>query len=102
MQAHLPEGWCTLPRPGSRTFGRNNPSTPGARGCTLPPMAAESMSAGRLHDLEADIPVRAGEHGDRVMAVEPAASESIALAGRQGAPRQLFWASNPPHAELAT
>jgi len=34
-------------------------------------MAAESMSARRLHDLEAEIPVREGEYGDRVMTVEP-------------------------------
>src|SRR5438270_10251829 len=72
----------------------HTPSTLGARGGTLPRMAAESTSAGRLHELNPDIPVREGEYGDRVMAVEPGGIEYIALDERHGKPRQLFWTWN--------
>lgn len=65
-------------------------------------MAAESISAGRLHELEADIPVREGDYGDRVMAVEPGGIEYIALEERHGTPRQLFWTWNSPNWEFAT
>jgi purine-cytosine permease-like protein len=60
------------------------------------------MSAGRVQQLEADVPVREGEYGDRVMAVEPGGVEYIALAERHGTPRQLFWTWNSPNWEFAT
>jgi NCS1 family nucleobase:cation symporter-1 len=67
-------------------------------------MAAESMSvaAEGLRHPEADIPVREGEYGDRVMAVEPGGIEYIALAERHGSPRRLFWTWNSPNWEFAT
>src|SRR5262249_12298381 len=60
---------------------------------TLRAMAAESV-AGRLHTAEADVPVREGDYGDRVMAVEPGGIEFIALDERHGTPRRLFWTWN--------
>jgi nucleobase:cation symporter-1, NCS1 family len=64
-------------------------------------MAAESV-AGRLHTAEADVPVREGDYGDRVMAVEPGGIEFIALDERHGTPRRLFWTWNSPNWEFAT
>src|SRR3984893_7165339 len=67
-------------------------------------MAAESISGAAvgLRDLEAEIPVREGEYGDRVLAVEPGGIEYIALNERHGTPRQLFWTWNSPNWEFAT
>src|SRR5947209_6145058 len=65
-------------------------------------MAAESMSPGRLRALEVGVPVREGEYGDRVMAVEPGGIEYIPLDERHGTPRQLFWTWNSPNWEFAT
>jgi NCS1 nucleoside transporter family len=67
-------------------------------------MAADSMSlpADGLRNPGADIPVREGEYGDRVMAVEPGGIEYIALAERHGTPRRLFWTWNSPNWEFAT
>jgi nucleobase:cation symporter-1, NCS1 family len=65
-------------------------------------MAAESMPTGRLGGAVSDVPVREGEYGDRVIAVEPGGVEFIALDERHGTPRQLFWTWNSPNWEFAT
>src|SRR5260370_42712067 len=65
-------------------------------------MAAESISGGRRQGPDAEVPVREGEYGDRVMAVEPGGIEYIALSERHGTPRQLFWTWNSPNWEFAT
>jgi nucleobase:cation symporter-1, NCS1 family len=65
-------------------------------------MAADSVSVGRTQELEADVPVREGEYGDRVMAVEPGGVEYIRLSERHGTPLTLFWTWNSPNWEFAT
>ena len=50
----------------------------------------------------ADEPVRPGEYGDRVVAVEPGGIEFIALSERHGRPRQLLWTWTSPNLEFAT
>ena len=47
-------------------------------------------------------PARAGEYGDRVVAVEPGGIEPIATEDRHGTPRQLFWTWSSPNLEFAT
>ena len=49
-----------------------------------------SLPADGLRNPGADIPVREGEYGDRVMAVEPGGIEYIALAERHGTPAPTF------------
>jgi purine-cytosine permease-like protein len=61
-----------------------------------------SLTADGLRNPAAGIPVREGEYGDRVMAVEPGGIEYIALAERHGTPRRLFWTWNSPNWEFAT
>ena len=50
----------------------------------------------------ADVVVREGVYGDRVVAVEPGGAEFIPLADRHGRPRQLFWTWCSPNLEFAT
>src|SRR5262249_319936 len=80
------------------------PSTAGGTGATLRHVAAESIpsAAGSLQVTDPDVPVREGDYGDRVMAVEPGGVEFIALSERHGTPRQLFWTWNSPNWEFAT
>jgi purine-cytosine permease-like protein len=52
--------------------------------------------------LTGDVPVREGEYGARVVAVEPGGIEYIPAAERHGRPRQLFWTWNSPNLEFAT
>lgn len=50
----------------------------------------------------ADVVVRDGVYGDKVVAVEPGGAEFIPLAERHGRPRQLFWTWCSPNLEFAT
>ena len=47
-------------------------------------------------------PVRPGDYGDRVVAVEPGGIEFIAHSERHGRPVQLFWTWTSPNLEFAT
>lgn len=55
-----------------------------------------------LDVAEAAVPVREGEYGERVLAVEPGGIEFIPRAERHGRPLQLFWTWNSPNLEFAT
>ena len=52
--------------------------------------------------VSALVPVREGDYGDRVMAVEPGGVEYIPLAERHGSPLDLFWTWVSPNMEFAT
>jgi len=52
--------------------------------------------------VAAHVPVREGDYGDRVIAVEPGGVEYIALAERHGKPIDLFWTWLSPNLEFAT
>ncbi|TQS41522.1 purine-cytosine permease family protein [Cryptosporangium phraense] len=47
-------------------------------------------------------PIREGEYGTRVVAVEPGGIEKIPLADRHGRPLNLFWTWASPNLEFAT
>ena len=49
-----------------------------------------------------EVPVRPGQYGERVAAVEPGGAEFIPIAERHGRPRQLFWTWTSPNLEFAT
>jgi len=51
---------------------------------------------------DADIEVREGTYGERVIAVEPGGAEFIPLKERHGRPLQLFWTWSSPNMEFAT
>ncbi|HXC83919.1 MAG TPA: cytosine permease [Trebonia sp.] len=51
---------------------------------------------------DADIEVREGTYGDKVIAVEPGGAEFIPLEERHGRPLQLFWTWTSPNMEFAT
>nr|MDQ6915261.1 cytosine permease [Actinomycetota bacterium] len=51
---------------------------------------------------EGRIPVREGEYGDRVVAVEPGGIEYIPDSERHGRPLNLFWTWMSPNMEFAT
>lgn len=51
---------------------------------------------------DADIEVREGTYGDKVIAVEPGGAEFIPLQERHGRPVQLFWTWTSPNMEFAT
>jgi nucleobase:cation symporter-1, NCS1 family len=53
-------------------------------------------------DIDAHVPVREGEYGSRVTAVEPGGIEYIAESERHGNPIQLFWTWMSPNMEFAT
>jgi len=53
-------------------------------------------------DLDAQVPVREGEYGSRVTAVEPGGIEYIPDRERHGRPLQLFWTWMSPNMEFAT
>ena len=53
-------------------------------------------------DVEKHVPVREGEYGDRVVAVEPGGVEYIPLRERHGSPIDLFWTWLSPNLEFAT
>jgi len=52
--------------------------------------------------VESGVPVREGQYGDRVVAVEPGGIEFIPTTERHGRPRQLFWTWSSPNLEFAT
>jgi purine-cytosine permease-like protein len=49
-----------------------------------------------------DVPVRPGQYGERVAAVEPGGAELVPAGERHGRPRQLFWTWASPNLEFAT
>jgi NCS1 nucleoside transporter family len=53
-------------------------------------------------DVEAQVPVREGEYGSKVTAVEPGGIEYIPDRERHGSPIQLFWTWMSPNMEFAT
>jgi len=53
-------------------------------------------------DIDAQVPVREGEYGSKVTAVEPGGVEYIADRERHGSPIQLFWTWMSPNMEFAT
>ena len=53
-------------------------------------------------DVEKHVPVREGEYGDRVVAVEPGGVEYIPIRERHGSPIDLFWTWLSPNLEFAT
>jgi nucleobase:cation symporter-1, NCS1 family len=61
----------------------------------------ESPSVG-VPGSAADEPVRPGDYGDRVVAVEPGGVEYIPAGERHGRPLQLLWTWTSPNLEFAT
>src|SRR5262249_1702902 len=53
-------------------------------------------------EVEAGVPIREGEYGDRVVAVEPGGIEYNPDRGRHGPPPQLFWTWMSANPEFAT
>jgi NCS1 nucleoside transporter family len=53
-------------------------------------------------DLDAQVPVREGEYGSKIGAVEPGGIEYIPERERHGNPLQLFWTWMSPNMEFAT
>jgi nucleobase:cation symporter-1, NCS1 family len=53
-------------------------------------------------DIDAHVPVREGEYGSKVTAVEPGGIEYIPERERHGTPLQLFWTWMSPNMEFAT
>src|ERR1700738_2515860 len=52
--------------------------------------------------VDNDVPVREGEYGDKVVAIEPGGVEYIPLSERHGKPIDLFWTWLSPNLEFAT
>jgi purine-cytosine permease-like protein len=53
-------------------------------------------------DVDAHVPVREGEYGSKVTAVEPGGIEYISDRERHGSPIRLFWTWMSPNMEFAT
>ncbi len=53
-------------------------------------------------DVDVHVPVREGEYGERVAAIEPGGIEYIPLSERHGRPIDLFWTWMSPNLEFAT
>jgi nucleobase:cation symporter-1, NCS1 family len=53
-------------------------------------------------DIESQVPVREGEYGSKVTAVEPGGIEYIPDRERHGSPIRLFWTWMSPNMEFAT
>ena len=53
-------------------------------------------------DVDAHVPVREGEYGSKVAAIEPGGIEYIPDRERHGSPIQLFWTWMSPNMEFAT
>jgi purine-cytosine permease-like protein len=53
-------------------------------------------------DVETQVPVREGDYGSKVAAVEPGGIEYIPDSERHGNPIQLFWTWMSPNMEFAT
>jgi NCS1 family nucleobase:cation symporter-1 len=52
--------------------------------------------------VDKDVPVREGDYGDKVVAIEPGGVEYIPLSERHGSPIDLFWTWLSPNLEFAT
>src|SRR5437763_3432622 len=52
--------------------------------------------------VDVHVPVREGEYGEKVAAIEPGGVEYIPLAERHGRPLDLFWTWMSPNLEFAT
>ena len=52
--------------------------------------------------IQAEVPIREGEYGERVAAVEPGGIELIPPSERHGRPRQMLWTWMSPNLEFAT
>jgi len=52
--------------------------------------------------IERGVPIREGDYGERVVAVEPGGVEYIPLRERHGKPIDLFWTWMSPNLEFAT
>ena len=65
-------------------------------------MATESVRPAGPGEVEPGVPVREGDYGDRVIAVEPGGVGYIKLSERHGTPRRLFWTWNSANWEFAT
>ena len=57
---------------------------------------------GATQDIETSVPVREGEYGSRVMAIEPGGIEYIPERERHGRALDLFWTWMSPNMEFAT
>jgi len=74
------------------------------------PVGILSLGSGRninlalatISDLDAQVPVREGEYGSRVAAIEPGGIEFIPERERHGGPLQLLWTWMSPNMEFAT
>jgi len=55
-----------------------------------------------VEQVEVHVPVREGEYGERVAAIEPGGVEYIPLSERHGRPLDLFWTWMSPNLEFAT
>ncbi|HEX6548232.1 MAG TPA: cytosine permease [Candidatus Dormibacteraeota bacterium] len=55
-----------------------------------------------MADVDVHVPVREGEYGERVAAIEPGGVEYIPLSERHGRPLDLFWTWMSPNLEFAT
>lgn len=53
-------------------------------------------------EVDVKVPVREGEYGERVAAIEPGGVEYIPLGERHGKPLDLFWTWMSPNLEFAT
>src|SRR5438270_3223783 len=53
-------------------------------------------------DIDAQVPIREGEYGSKVTAIEPGGIEYIPDRERHGTPLQLFWTWMSPNMEFAT
>ncbi len=60
------------------------------------------MDAAVVDEGEAGVPVREGDYGASVAAIEPGGVEYIPRAERHGTPGQLFWTWMSPNFEFAT
>lgn len=65
-------------------------------------MAADSAVPYPDGSMAGDVPIREGEYGAKVVAVEPGGIEYIASSERHGRPLDLFWTWNSPNWEFAT
>lgn len=55
-----------------------------------------------VEQVDVHVPVREGDYGERVVAVEPGGVEYIPLSERHGRPLDLFWTWMSPNLEFAT
>ncbi len=78
-------------------MGPDSPTAPSAESVKM-----RNMTATTLGPDETGIPIREGEYGDKVIAVEPGGIEMIPDRERHGRPLDLFWTWMSPNLEFAT